>query len=56
MNYGGDAAETVVRMSLESFEVAARITGRCKEPGCAPCCSTKRRTEDKGKSQTYKYD
>ena len=27
MNYGGDAAEQVVRMSLETFEVAARITG-----------------------------
>ena len=27
MNYGGDAAEQVVRMSLEGVEVAARITG-----------------------------
>ena len=27
MNYGGDAAEQVVRMSLEGVDVAARITG-----------------------------
>lgn len=27
MNYGGDAAEQVVRMSLEGVEVAARISG-----------------------------
>jgi len=27
MNNGGDAAEQIVRLSLESFEVAARLTG-----------------------------
>lgn len=27
MNTGGEAAEQIVRMSLEGFEVAARITG-----------------------------
>ena len=27
MNNGGDAAEQIVRMSLEGFEVAAKITG-----------------------------
>ena len=27
MNAGGDAAEQIVRMSLEGVEVAARITG-----------------------------
>ena len=27
MNAGGDAAEQVVRMSLEGVEVAAKITG-----------------------------
>ena len=27
MNAGGDAAEQVVRMSLEGFEVAAKVTG-----------------------------
>ena len=27
MNTGGDAAEQIVRMSLEGFEVAAKITG-----------------------------
>ena len=27
MNQGGDAAEEVVRMSLEGAEVAAKITG-----------------------------
>ena len=27
MNHGGDAAEQIVRMSLEGVEVAARITG-----------------------------
>ena len=28
MSYSGDAAEQVVRMSLEGAEVAARITGQ----------------------------
>ncbi len=28
MNNGGDAAEQVVRLSLEGFEVAARLSGR----------------------------
>ena len=27
MNTGGEAAEQIVRMSLEGFEVAARISG-----------------------------
>ena len=27
MNTGGDAAEQVVRLSLEGFEVAAKLTG-----------------------------
>ena len=27
MNHSGDAAEQIVRMSLEGVEVAARITG-----------------------------
>ena len=27
MNSSGDAAEQIVRLSLEGFEVAARITG-----------------------------
>ena len=27
MNNGGDAAEQVVRLSLEGFEVAARLSG-----------------------------
>ena len=27
MNNGGDAAEQVVRLSLEGFEVAAKLTG-----------------------------
>ena len=27
MNSGGDAAEQVVRLSLEGFEVAAKLTG-----------------------------
>ena len=27
MNTGGEAAEQIVRMSLEGFEVAAKITG-----------------------------
>ena len=27
MNTGGDAAEQIVRMSLEGFEVAVKITG-----------------------------
>lgn len=29
MNTGGEAAEQIVRMSLEGFEVAAKITGAC---------------------------
>ena len=28
MNTGGEAAEQIVRMSLEGFEVAAKITGQ----------------------------
>ena len=33
MNNGGDAAEQVVRLSLEGFEVAAKLTGTAaKEP------------------------
>jgi len=27
MNNGGDAAEQIVRLSLEGFEVAAKVTG-----------------------------
>ena len=27
MNNGGDAAEQIVRLSLEGFEVAARLSG-----------------------------
>ena len=27
MNNGGDAAEQIVRLSLEGFEVAAKLTG-----------------------------
>lgn len=27
MNNGGDAAEQIVRLSLEGFEVAVRLTG-----------------------------
>ena len=29
MNTGGEAAEQIVRMSLEGFEVAAKITVAC---------------------------
>ena len=36
MNTGGDAAEQVVRLSLEGFEVAAKLTGTAaKEIGRA---------------------
>ena len=36
MNTGGEAAEQIVRMSLEGFEVAAKITGRVRRilPSC----------------------
>jgi hypothetical protein len=49
MNPGGDAAEQVVRMSLEGVEVAARITGyRCKEYRGAAGCGPQRGAKDKG--------
>lgn len=31
MNYSGDAAEQVVRMSLNGIEVAAKISGKAAE-------------------------
>ena len=31
MNYSGDAAEQVVRMSLNGVEVAAKISGKAAE-------------------------
>ncbi len=35
MNNGGDAAEQIVRLSLEGFEVAAKVTGEAvKDTGC----------------------
>lgn len=39
MSYSGDAAEQVVRMSLEGAEVAAKITGAGSETGrCSSVC------------------
>ena len=38
MNNGGDAAEQVVRLSLEGFEGAAKLTGSAaKKPPCFSC-------------------
>lgn len=37
MNNGGDAAEQVVRLSLEGFEVAAKLTGSAAK--MSPCFS-----------------
>lgn len=34
MNPSGDAAEQVVRLSLEGVEVAAKITGSAAKEGC----------------------
>jgi len=44
MNPGGDAAEQVVRLSLEGFEVTARLSGRRRKtlPCCLPACSRNR--------------
>lgn len=52
MNYGGDAAETVVRMSLESFEVAARITGTgAKNLAVLLAAALKEEQKTKGKAR-----
>ena len=34
MNNGGDAAEQIVRLSLEGFEVAVRLTGSAAKNIC----------------------
>ena len=50
MNTSGDAAEQVVRLSLEGMEVAAKITGSAAKEvaallyasGLPPCCAAAR--------------
>lgn len=54
MNTGGDAAEQIVRMSLEGFEVAAKITGAgSKNIAVAALLHTKGRKKNHGKGKTF---
>ena len=46
MNSSGDAAEQVVRLSLEGGKEYWRTSNFCSKTG----------TENKGKGKTYKYD
>ena len=54
MNNGGDAAEQVVRLSLEGFEVAARFGG--EEYRIAFGIGSEAGTKDEGQSKAYQYD
>lgn len=57
MNSSGDAAEQVVRLSLEGFEVVGQSIRRGGKEYCRTsnfCSQTG--TENKGKGKTYKYD
>ena len=45
MSYQGDAAEQVVRLSLETGEIAVRLAGSRKpkeKPGCPICSAAER--------------
>lgn len=46
MTQGGDAAEQIVRLSLEGMEVAVKVSGE----------SAERRAQDKGKGETFLHD
>ena len=57
MTNGGDAAEQVVRLSLEGFEVAAKLSGAAAKKYCRSfslCSQTG--TENKRQGSTYQYD
>ena len=50
MNTGGEASEQIVRMSLEGFEVAAKITGAGAKNiaiRCIPFSKKKRKPKEK---------
>ena len=52
MNPGGDAAEEVVRLYLEGFEVAARLTGSAaKDVALLLVSVMKQQTKTKGKAR-----
>ena len=52
MNNGGDAAEQVVRLSLEGFEVAAKLTGAAaKNIGVLLVAALKQEQKTKGKAR-----
>ena len=55
MNNGGDAAEQVVRLSLEGFEVAARLSGSAAK-NIAFGIGSEAGTKDEGQSKAYQYD
>lgn len=52
MNYSGDAAEQVVRLSLETAEVAAKITGEgAKQVAILLCAILREQKKTKGKTR-----
>lgn len=61
MTNSGDAAEQVVRLSLEGFEVAARLTGSAAKNIAILLASVLKQEatpgeQDQRKSSTYQYD
>ena len=57
MTQGGDAAEQIVRLSLEGMEVAVKVSGEsAKEHRAHPYGSAERRAQDKGKGETFLHD
>ena len=57
MTQGGDAAEQIVRLSLEGMEVAVKAQrGECEEHRTHPHDSAERRAQDKGKGETFLHD
>lgn len=56
MNTGGDAAEQIVRMSLEGFEVAAKLTGAgAKNIAVLLYTILKEEQKTKGKAKADEY-
>ena len=56
MNTSGDAAEQIVRMSLEGFEVAAKITGAgAKNIAVLLYAILKEEKKDQRESKAYEY-
>ena len=52
MNTSGEAADQVVRMSLEVGEAALKISGTGAKHGSDAVCSLKREEKDKRQSKT----